>query len=477
MVMKQRAVVALASDHFREWQASTNRAKMLDAWARGESESPLMPNKAETSAEYQNLAEISGTPWSHLIISSVAQALAVVDHRIVGEKSATTKTFGQSWKPNALMSRQGAIYRGALGQNLSYATTLPGKRPHTDAPMPIVKGVAATKMAAFYNDEGEDDFAVFAMRGDYQPGDDPYVALRLYDEDATYYLQCGVGGERMTYISHDVHKVGVTPVHRFAPRLDLSGRAWGEVEPFLPMLRRLDQDTFDRLIVQRFNSWRVRYVAGMVKPNTDAEKRAAAMALRVEDLLVSSDPATKFGTLDPTDIKPYIEAHDADVRDLAAVSQTPPHHLLGQVANLSAEALAAAEKSLMRKVAEYRLSFGQSWDSVLRSCAFILEQAGAGAEYVAEATNYETEVVWEDTEAMSLAAAADALGKIAEGLGVPVEMLWEELPFWKKGDTERAKKILEDSGVDAAIMQFLEQGAGSGLSPNERAADETGQAA
>ena len=460
MVMKQRSVVSLASDHFNAWQASVVRAQMLDMWARGENDDPSMPAKAESSAEYQALREVSPTPWAHLIVSSVAQAIAVTEQR--DEDGKPTTTFKTAWGPNSMLSRQQAITRGALAQNVGYATTLPGRRPHTDALMPVIRGASATQMAAFYDDEATDDFARFAMHGTMQRLEDgtKFIAMKVYDEDAIYYLSCDPNGGSMTFIETRIHGVGVTPVHRFSPRLDLEGRAWGEVEPFLPNLRRLDQDVFDRLVVQRFNSWRVRYAAGILQPNTPEERAAASLALRIEDLLVSEDPNTKFGTLDPTDMDPYIKAHDSDVRDLAAVSQTPPHHLLGQMVNLSAEALVAAETSLMRKVDEYRNSFAQSWDSVLRSCAFIMansKEVPNRAEFEAEATNYDLSIRWKDTSSRSLAQAADALGKIADMLNVPVEMLWEELPFWKKGDTDRAKGILEESGADALLMQFLDE--------------------
>ncbi|HLU28508.1 MAG TPA: phage portal protein, partial [Glycomyces sp.] len=363
-----------------------------------------------------------------------------------------------------------------LAHNLAYASTLPGERPHTNAPMPIVRGVSATKMAAFYDDEAADDFARFAMWGELQrPKDaDPFIAVRIYDEDWTYFLSCKTDGSAMTYLDRRRHGVGVTPIHRFSPRLDLEGRATGEIEPFLPLLHRLDQDVFDRLIVQRFNSWKVRYVAGMTQPRTDAEKRAASLALRVEDLLVSESKDTKFGTLDSTDIKQYIEAHDADVRDLAATSQTPPHHLLGQMANLSAEALESAEKSLMRKVQEYRDSFAQTWDSVLRSCAFIMAEHASPAERAAfeqEAIDYEMAIKWKESDDRALAPVADSLSKLADSLGIPYEMLWEQLPFWKKGDTERAKDLIAAAGDQALLMQFMDamegedQGADSGNGP------------
>lgn len=477
MAMSQRAVRSLASDHFQAWQRSTNKAKMLDLWARGEYHReefkgeylPSIPDSA--NQEMTELRDVSPTPWGRLIIGAVSQALAVTNHRNTDGNAESTKTFNETWKINSMMSRQGAIYRSALGQNISYISTLPAKRPHTGLPTVRMRGVPATKMAAFYDEEGEDDFARFAMQGDLQVVEgDEKIMLRVYDEERTYHLSCNLDGSEMKYITHDVHDVGVTPIHRFSPQLDLEGRAMGEIQPFIPLLRRLDQDVFDRLVVQRFNSWRVRYIAGMAKPGTPEEEKAAAMMLRVTDLLVSPDKDTKFGTLDGSDIKPYVDAHDADVKDLAAVSQTPPHHLLGQMANLSAEALAAAEASLMRKVDEYKLSFGQTWDHALRSAAFILAKE-YGEEYTREALDYNTEVRWKDSESRSLSQAADALGKIADQLNVPVEMLWEQLPFWKKEDTARAKQMLQDAGADAMMMQFLDTMAGSANNPVNETVD------
>jgi hypothetical protein len=468
MVMAKRAVAELASDHFRVWQRATNKAKILDLWARGDSEhdrydKPALP--ATANEEYTELRDIAPSPWGRLVIGAVAQTLGVTSHRSTADPAEeSTETFTEAWRLNGLASRQGGVYRAALGQNMAFVTTLPGTRPRTGTPTVRVRGVPATEMIAFYDVEGEDDFARFSMRGRVQNVEgEKRIAMEVMDEEAVYWLSCDIDGSEMRYISHEPHPVGKTPVHRFAPHLDLEGRATGEIQPIVPLLRRMDQDVFDRVVVQRFNSWRVRYISGMVRPANEAEERAAKMMLRVTDLLVSESAETKFGTLDPTDIAPYVAAHDADLKDLSAISQTPPHHLLGQMANLSAEALAAAETSLMRKVDEYKLGFGQTWDQVLRSCAFILADTTtdrAEAErYLTEALDYTTEVRWKDSSARSLSQAADALGKIATQLGVPVEMLWEQLPFWKKEDTDKAKSILSAEGADAMLMQFLEASA------------------
>lgn len=72
-----------------------------------------------------------------------------------------------------------------------------------------------------------------------------------------------------------------------------------------------------------------------------------------------------------------------------------------------------------------------------------------------EAADFESQMLWKDTESRSLAQSADALGKLAQMLGVPFEMLWERIPGWTSKDTEDAKKILEEQRKADLLMQEL----------------------
>src|SRR5690606_33641037 len=119
-------------------------------------------------------------------------------------------------------------------------------------------------------------------------------------------------------------------------------------------------------------------------------------------LLMASDPDTKFSQLDETDLRPLLESIDAAVRHMAVVSQTPPSDLLGQLVNLSAEAITAARDGANRRRAETQAVFGECWEKVLRLCELVL---GGTADTSAQ-------VSWRDMEGRSLAQVADALGKL-----------------------------------------------------------------
>jgi hypothetical protein len=273
-------------------------------------------------------------------------------------------------------------------------------------------------------------------------------ALKVYDETSVYYLQADASGDDVTWVESRLHDVNVCPVVRFANMLDLEGRADGEVEPFIPVAGRIDQTVFDRLVVQRFASWVVRTISGMAKPEDDTDAAAQRLRLKVEDLLIAEDHETKFGSLPATPLDGFIAAAKADVQTLAAVSQTPAHELLGDMVNLSAEALAAARASLTAKVEERQHSFGESWEQTLRLASWVMGDTEAARDYSAQ-------VRWKDTEIRSLAQASDALGKLATMLGVPVEMLWEKVPGWTDQDVARAKTLAERGGGLEALMREL----------------------
>src|SRR5690606_36161671 len=150
------------------------------------------------------------------------------------------------------------------------------------------------------------DGRVFELRGDFKSQE-----------------QLENGKADWTFIDAGSYRSDVVPWVRFTNDLDLEGRVTGEVVPSIPLLKRIDQDTFDRLIVQRFGSWKIRTVAGMKQPSNAAEEELVARLLRVNDLLTSTSPETKFGTLDATPLDGFIAARDADIRDFSSVTQIP----------------------------------------------------------------------------------------------------------------------------------------------------------
>lgn len=423
------------------------RVARIDKWMRWDHDDPHQPR--QSTREYRDLAKRAQAPWGRRVVTAVTDQLYVEGYR-AAQASDNAEPW-QWWQENGLDARQIAIHEAAVGYGLAYGVVLPGKSWLGDR-MPVIRGLDPSQMVAVYEDPAWDDWPVYALRAEATKiGDRSGWRLRFYDDENVHRIVMSDSGDSIKGVTTDVHEVGVCPVSRFTNHLDLRGRADGDVEPIIPVLGRIDQTVFDRLVVQRFASWVVRTIAGMAKPDTDAEAAAERLRLRVEDLLVAEDPDTKFGSLPASSLDGFIAAHDADIRVLAAVSQSPAHELVGQMSNLSAEALAAAEASLTRRVTRVKHPLGEAWEQTLRLAARVMGNDDAARDFASE-------VHWRDMESRSLAQAADALGKLAQMLGVPVEMLWEKIPGWTQTDVARAKGLVAQGGGLEEIMRELAAG-------------------
>lgn len=422
---------------FPAFKHEKDRLDKIDNWLRWDHDKPHSP--AQATKEYKQLADRAQSPWLGLVVTSSAQALYVDGYRGADDKDNAEPW--RYWQINGMDSRQSAVHRAALGYGLAYMTVTPGEDDFGN-PMPVMRGVSPRRMTTFYKEPEHDDWPMFALRCDPAKVDGSMgYSLKLYDDNNVYFLNADSTGTALTYIESREHNLGLCPVIRYANQLDLEGRAPGEVEPFIPIAARIDQTTFDRLVVQRFASWIVRTVAGMsvseTTETTGETPEQTKLRLRIEDLLIAEDPDTKFGSLPATPLSGFIEAAEADIRVLAAVSQTPAHEMLGQMANLSAEALAAARASLTAKVEERRYSFGESHEQTLRLASWVMGDKDAAMDRSAQ-------VRWRDTEIRSLSQAADALGKLAQMLGVPVELLWEKIPGFTQQDVDRAEALVKE---------------------------------
>lgn len=449
--MESTEVVKWAAEALAKWAEERRRLDRVDRWARWEHERPHRPR--HSTREYQELADRSPEPWGALIVTAVAQTLRVDGYRRPDQPEDSTGW--DHWQRNGMDARQVPIHRAALTYGLAYATVMPGLDPITGEAGARIRGVSPREMIALYEDPADDDWPVAALhlrkRGN-------VWRLHLYDDEARHELDASnlTDGARPVYKSATPHPAGVCPVVRYANRMDLEGRTAGEVEPFIPLLGKIDQTNFDRLVVQRFASWVVRTIAGMsVVDSVTAlgvdTAEQAKMRLLASDILVAEDPDARFGSLPATPLDGFIKAKESDLTALAAVSQTPAFELLGQMANMSAEALAAAKSSQTAKADETKLGFGESHEQTIRLACHVTGDTDGAADF-------RSQVRWADTSIRSLAQAVDALGKMATMLGFPAELLWAKVPGFTQLDIDEAKLRLEDAGGLDGLMRQIEAG-------------------
>lgn len=397
---------------------------LIDNYIEGLHEPPYIPESAD--AEYKQLANRCITNWMPLLVSTPAQAMYVDGFKAGTEGEEAQERAWQRWQRSMMDSRQSSVHRAAIGFGHSFVV---GERgPDGKARM---RALSPLRTVAFYDDPASDIDPISALyvkrwQENGTPGEG-YV----WDEVYRYPFVLTAEGE-ITLGEGEAHGVAGCPVTRFTAYVDLEGRTTGVVEPMIPTQNRMNQSVFDLLVAQTYNSFEVRWATGMAvpvkrdpktgEPELDENGLEQPLPIRANArrFLVAEDHETKFGSLAGTPLSGFVESIDMTVRHFAAMSQLPPHYLLGQVSNLSADALAAAEQNLMRMVEEFQKSFGESWERVFRVCAEIDGDEGAD--------DFEAEVLWRDMGGASLSMIADALGKLHDQLEVPARGLWEMIP-------------------------------------------------
>jgi hypothetical protein len=444
--------VSLAKQLLPQWSAEKERLDVIDQWYRGDTETLIRAPRGATQ-ELKALLKLAQTPYLRLVVGTVAQALYVDGYR--SPSSADNSGPWDTWQRNDQDSRQVATHRAAVKYGYSFETVLPGVVPGGEASS-VIKAVSPRRLYAVWQSPESDDWPMYALQVESSGGG---LLLQLIDEDAVHMLSAtSADGGEITYLEHRIHGSGVTPVVRFSGDLDEEGRSFGEVAPFIPVASRINKTAYDRMMVQHFNSWKVRTIAGMSKPDgaqyTEEDEKEKKIQLRQDDILIADDPDTRFGTLDETPLDGFINAYDSDVESLAVVSQTPTYALTGNLVNLAADALSEARSGLIQKIHQYKVAFGASHDRKLRLAA---HQQGD----TAAAEDFASHVTWQDTEIRSLSQAADALGKIADQLGVPVQALWPRIPGVTKLDVDEWERMARQGGAIQQLQSYLERQGGA----------------
>lgn len=409
--MNKADVVELAQDVLLpgaqvEWQ----RLDLIDNWYRWSPEKLKLPEQA--NAEHRQIRDIAETPWLTLVVTTVAQQLVAETARSISGRKLDA--FWAPWQNNRMPSRQRAIHRAALAYGYSYTTVLPGVLDSSgdSKSSAVIRGRSPRDLFAVYQDPVEDEYPMYYLlkRGNH---------FLIVDEEAVYTLGNGTSG-KLEYIEHSIHGVGVAPAIRYSNQIDLQGRTPGEIEPFIPLAKRINKTTWDRLVNQHFNSWKVRTATGLEEPKDEEEARKRKLLLMQGDILTGGD-GVEFGTLPETSPEGLIKAEERDVNTLAAVSQTPAHSLTGNMINLSADAITEARAMLDMKAGERKVGFGDSHAQTLRLAAHV-----EGREE--DAADFNVVIDWTDFQSRSMSQAADALGKLATQLGIPPEKLWDRIP-------------------------------------------------
>lgn len=386
------------------FDSERGKLDVIDRWLNNKQ---TYANK-RADLEKRGLEKLSRTPWLRLVVTSAAQML--IAERVYSSERDVAEMW-VPWNRNRFAQRQVAIHSAAIGYGTAYAMGLPGDSGA------VLTGYSPREMLAVYQDPSWDEWPMYAIIVKPQPNESRLIWV--VDEERRWIF----GAEKDAkpeYITDEAHDLGFCPVVRYSPRLDLEGRAPGEVVPYVTTAARLMKTTNDRLLAQHYNSWKVRTATHLDEDSSPEMIEQAKQKLAHDDILTGTGE-TQFGTLPETDLGGFNASQDSDLEALAAVSQTRTAALTGKMVNVSADAINEANRSAYSKRDEFKIALGGSHVQTLRLASRI-----EGREDDAE--DYTARIGWADTDSLTMSAAVDALGKAVQMLGVPAQVVWGLIP-------------------------------------------------
>lgn len=429
----------------------------------------------EASKEYQELVDQARFNVLPLVVGAKAQRLYVDGYRPTTESgrpaAENSPIWDSAWQANRMDARQAGLYRAAITYGYSFATVLPGRilarggdGQEIEQDAPVITPWSPLRCTTIYEDPVNDQWPRYAMTlslenmftgkaadvtalssSIYGP-----LTIRVYDETHVYTMHHDPIRQATETERADEHGLGVCPVVRYLDQWDLDGCSFGKVEPLLPLQRQINQTTFGLLMAQHYAAFRQRWATGMlIERNEDGTPRAPWVAA-VNRVWQNESPDGKFGDFEETDLSGYLNSRREQLLFVTALSQLPPHNVVvgDSISNIAAEALVALEASNEHDINEYQTSLGESHEQLFRLC-------GRATNDNDTWTDRSAQVHWRDTQPRSLAQVADALGKLATQLEIPVQALWERIPDTTDQDLARWQQLAEEARQSNQIRQML----------------------
>jgi hypothetical protein len=419
------------------------------------------------------------TNWCALVVDSPVERLGVQGFRF-GDQDEADQDAWVIWQANRLDAESIKAHTDAVKIGRAYLIIAPprarGGQPRITVEHPSQVIVAhdpadrTQRLAALKKYRDADGSTVAVV---YLP--DKIVTFRTPAADASVARVMALGVELpavtiggLDQVSTQENPLGVVPVVELAHRPGTLTGGMSAMRPAIALNDAANKFFSDAIVASEFTAFSQRVLTGVEipkdpitgEPIKDAELRAA-----VSRMWVFESPDAKVIDLKPGDLGNYVQMIDLAVKHIAAQTKTPPHYLLGQIVNLSADALQAAETGLVSTVKRDHVDFADPWEDAIR-IAFRWrararradgDTAGAARDE-ARAADVEAETIWRDAESRSPGVVADSLVKKAQ-MGIPLPMLMEEAGYTPR-QIRRALAMRQRDLMMADAMTFGANGQG-----------------
>lgn len=376
--------------------------------------------------EIRALARISRVNMMPFVIDSEVHSLFLEDFIIPGDPEGSSRVWG-AWKRNRFNAHQLALYRATVSYGLGYVVATTGD------PVPVMRAVSPRYMYPGYSsaDPHWPTYALENMRDG---------SWRLYDATHIYVMERNAETGSFDVQRDYEHGMGVCPVIRYQPKLDLDSDLTGVVEPLYDFQDQINITTFLLLVAQHFGAHGQKYIIGWMM--SDKNERAKLSASNL--LSIPKNPSeVEVGQFSQTDLNPYIDSRADTIKLMSTVAGVSTAEMLGSMVNLAAETIEAADAAQRRKISERKLVLGESHEQML----------GLVGQRMGVEVNPFSRAIWRDANSTisNLDRTANALAVIAERLDVPAEELWHMLPGVDRESLNRWRGDVEDVGARGRV--------------------------
>lgn len=433
--------VKIAERLCETWDAEKSKLDLLENYYKGIHRKPSFSAQAELA--YGALWESSTVNYMQLVVHTVTQRLAVDGYR-ASKDDAVNAAPWRLWQLNGLDARQKPFYLEVGKYGYGYVAVVPVDA--ADGKTVRIRPLSPMSVFCEYVDP-DDDWPVFAIQ---RHGN---VAV-LWDPDYTYQITYPGADQydKKPQVTDVVeHGIGVVPFVRFDNTMNLScGCPQGEIEPLLQLQDQINRVTFIINLIGEKASFEIKWLTGVELPTDDDGNPINPFRSAPDEVWTFPDVNVKAGAFAASNPAPFTEWRQRLLQDLFSQAQIPPHYGSPDLANISADALAALEAALDAKVNDRQTLMGESWERVLRlASAIVGDTDNAGDE--------SAQVWWRDAAPKSLAATVQAAGQAVQMLGVPQEAAWLWLPGVTRQDVEDWKSMQQRNAGSQALQQIVQR--------------------
>ncbi|MCI0386658.1 phage portal protein [Streptomyces sp. CNQ085] len=389
--------------------------------------------------------------WVQVVSDSPVERLTVTGFKAAGEERADDELW-RVWQENALDADSQLGFLGAVNSGRSFV--LVWGDPDDEDAVDVTFEDAAQCIVAYQPgsrrkrraalkrwQDGNTDFATLYLPDEVWKFSRPMQRqekspqMADVDEEMRLWLPEAERERRRTWTPRDEEELdepnpqpnpmGVVPMVELPNRPLLVDDPIPDVSGVVSM-----QDAINLLWAQCFTasdyaSFPQRVVMGAERPMIPKLNSAGEIIgqqpvdlgrFNVERVLWITGKDAKISEWQAANLAAYTSLIEVAVGHIAAQTRTPQHYLIGKMANLSGDALIAAETGLVQRVGEKQIWFGQALREVARLIALAQDNEAKAAAMRAGT------VMWADSESRSHAQMADALLKLKQ-LGFPFEWL------------------------------------------------------